>query len=66
MKILVIKLFQFGGASLENIFSENPVLEKVLSSHLCFKNSPLNIRDAFYGGRNEAKKHITEWSRGKI
>ena len=35
---------------------ENPGLENVLSSHPYFKNSPLNIRVALYGGRTDATK----------
>jgi len=44
---------------------ENPGLENELSLHPYLKNSPLNIRDALYGGRTEATKTITESSRGR-
>jgi len=36
--------------------SENPGLENELCSHPYVKNSPINIRDALYGGRAEATK----------
>jgi len=38
------------------LISQNPGLERELSSHPYLKNSPLNIRDALYGGRTEATK----------
>ena len=50
----------------KKIISENPGIEKELSSHHCLKNSPLNIRDALYGGRTEATKNITKFKMGKI
>ena len=46
------------GCEFRKFISENPGLEKELSSHPYFKNSPLNIRDALYGGRTEATKTI--------
>ena len=53
------------GNQFKKLISQNPGLEKELSSHPCLKNSPLNIRDALYGGRTEAKKHITKFGLGK-
>ena len=47
------------GFEFRNFFSENPGLEKELSSHLYFKHSPLNIRDALYGAEPWPQKHIT-------
>ena len=35
---------------------ENPGLENEFCSHPYVKNSPINIRDALYGGRTEATK----------
>jgi len=52
---LVIQLFGYGGASLKNL-CENPGLQNELCSHPYVKHSPLNIRDALYGGRTEATK----------
>jgi hypothetical protein len=51
-----IKLFQYGFVSIKKLISQNPSLEKEIISHPCLKNSPLNIRDALYGGRTEATK----------
>ena len=45
--------------------SENPGLEKELSSHPYFKNSPINIRDALYGSRTEAKNTLYKANRGE-
>ena len=50
---LVIKLFRYGGASFENS-SDNPELKNELSSHTNEKHSPINIRDALYGGTTHA------------
>jgi hypothetical protein len=44
------------GCEFRKILLQKPGLENELSSHPYFKNSPLNIRDALYGGRTEAKK----------
>jgi hypothetical protein len=41
---------------------ENPGLENELSSLSYVKNSPINIRDALYGGRTETSK---TWYRTK-
>jgi G:T-mismatch repair DNA endonuclease (very short patch repair protein) len=38
------------------LLRENPGLENELSSHPYVKNSPINIREALYGGRTEATK----------
>jgi hypothetical protein len=35
---------------------QNPSLENELSSHPYVKNSPINIKDALYGGKTEAMK----------
>ena len=40
----------------KKLISQNPCLEKELSSHPRLKNSPLNIRHVLYGGRTEATK----------
>ena len=53
------------GCEFRKLFSESPGLENELSSHPYIKNTPLNIRDALYGGRNEATKNITESSWGR-
>ena len=50
----------------KKLISQNPGLEKELSSHPCLKNSPLNIRDAMYGGRKEATKTLQNSAGGKI
>ena len=51
----VIILFRSGGLSLENL-RENLGLENEICSYPNVKNSPINIRDALYGGRTEAGK----------
>jgi G:T-mismatch repair DNA endonuclease (very short patch repair protein) len=40
----------------KKLLRENPGLENELSSHPYVKNSPINIRDAWYGGRTETSK----------
>jgi len=44
---------------------ENPGLKNELSSHLYLKNSPLNIRDALYGGQNGAHKTYYKVKQGE-
>jgi hypothetical protein len=44
------------GCEFRKLLRENPGLENELSSHPYVKNSPINIRDALYGGRTEATK----------
>jgi hypothetical protein len=53
------------GSELKKLISENSGLEKELSSHPCLKNSPLNIRDALYGGRTEATKTYYKIQQGE-
>jgi G:T-mismatch repair DNA endonuclease (very short patch repair protein) len=53
------------GCRFRKLLRENPGLENELSSHPYLKNSPINIRDALYGGRTEASEHGTELHRGK-
>jgi hypothetical protein len=50
------KVVSIRGCEFKKLVSENPGLENELSSHTFLKNSPLNIRDALYGGRTEATK----------
>jgi len=54
-KTVVIRLFRSEVASLKNT-CDNPGLQNELCSHPYVKHSPINIRDALYGGRNEATK----------
>jgi len=49
----------------KKLISQNPGLEKELCSHPCLKNSPLNIRDALYGGRTEATKTYYKIQQGE-
>jgi hypothetical protein len=42
------------GCEFTKLLSENPDLDKELCSNPYLKNSPINIRDALYGGRTEA------------
>jgi hypothetical protein len=51
----VIKLFQCGGASSENSLVKIQVLKRNLVRTPTLR-TPLNIRDALYGGRTEATK----------
>jgi hypothetical protein len=44
------------GCEFRKLLRENPGLENELSSHPYVKNSPINIRDALYGGRTETTK----------
>ena len=44
------------GCEFRKLLRENPYLENEVSSHPYFKKSPLNFRDALYGGRTEATK----------
>jgi hypothetical protein len=48
------------GCEFIKLLRENPGLENELSSHLYVKNSPVNIRDALYGGRTEATKNMVQ------
>ena len=65
MRMPAIMLFQNEDVSSKKLISQNPGLEKELSSHPCLKNSPLNIRDALYGGRTEATKTYYKIRPGK-
>ena len=60
-----IKLFQCGNVSSKKFICQNPGLEKELSLHPYLKNSPLNIRDALYGGRTEATKTYYKIQQGE-
>jgi hypothetical protein len=53
--MLVIKLFR-SGDEFRKLLRETPDLENELCSHPFVKNTPINIRDALYGGRTEATK----------
>ena len=64
LKMQDIILFQCGG-EFKKLISQNPGLEKELSSHPCLKNSPLNIRDALYGGITEATKTYYKIQQGE-
>ena len=44
------------GCEFRKLLLQNPGLQNELSSHPYVKNSPINIRDALYGGRTEATK----------
>jgi len=44
------------GVRFRKLLSENPGFEKQLCSHTYVENSPLKIRDAFYGCRTEGNK----------
>jgi len=50
------KVVSIWGCEFRKLLSENPGLENELYSHPSVKNSPINIRDALYGGRTEATK----------
>ena len=52
--------FDLGRCEFRKLLRNNPGLENELCSHPYEKNAPINIRDAMYGGRTEANKHITE------
>ena len=54
------------GFEFKKLITQNPALEKELSSHPCLKNSPLNIRDAMYVGRTEATKTYYKIRQGEI
>jgi len=44
------KVVSTWGCEFRKLLSENPGLENELCSLACVKNSPINIRDAMYGG----------------
>ena len=44
------------GCEFRKLLIENPGIGNVICSHPYVKNSPINIRDALYGGRTEATK----------
>jgi hypothetical protein len=50
------KVTSIWGCEFKKLLRENPGLENELSSHPYVKNSPINIRDALYGGRTETSK----------
>ena len=50
------KVVSIWGCEFRKLVREKPGLENEISSHLYFKNSTLNIRDALYGGKTEATK----------
>jgi len=50
------KVLSIWGCEFRKLLSENPGLENELYSHPSVNNSPINIRDALYGGRTEATK----------
>jgi len=51
-----------------NLLRENTGLENELCTHPYVKNTPINIRDALYGGRTEATKtyYSLGWGRNPI
>ena len=53
------------GCEFRKLLRENPGLENELSLHPQFKNSPLNIRVALYGGKTEATKTYYRVNRGE-
>ena len=50
------KVVSIWGCVFRKLLSENPGFENELCSHTYVKNSPVNIRDALYGGRTKATK----------
>ena len=50
------KVVSIWGCEFKKLLSETPGLENELASHPSVKNTPINIRDALYGGRTEATK----------
>ena len=59
------KVVSIWGCEFRKLLSENSGFENELCSHSYVKNSPINIRDALYGGRTEANKTITESRKGR-
>ena len=59
------KVVSIWGCQFRKLLRENPGLENEPTSHPYVKNSPINIRDALYGGTTEATKNITQLSWGK-
>ena len=53
------------GCEFRKLFSENLGLKIELSSHPYVMNSPLNIRDALYGGKTEATKTFYRVEQGE-
>jgi len=51
-----VMLFRSGGESLENCCVTLLALKMKFARNPYVKNSPINIRDASYGGRTEATK----------
>ena len=49
-------VISISGCEFIKLLLQNPGLQNELSSHPYVKNSPINIRDALYGGRTEATK----------
>ena len=50
------KVVSIWGCEFKKLLRDNLELQKELGSHPYVKNSPINIRDALYGGRTEATK----------
>jgi hypothetical protein len=50
------KVVSIWGCEFRKLLRETPGLENELGSHPFVKNTPINIRDALYGGRTEATK----------
>jgi G:T-mismatch repair DNA endonuclease (very short patch repair protein) len=48
------KVVSTWGCEFQALLQDNPGLEKELKSYPLIRNSTLNIRDAFYGGRTDA------------
>jgi G:T-mismatch repair DNA endonuclease (very short patch repair protein) len=45
------QVFSIWGCEFRKLLQNTPGLENELKSHPYMKNSPINIRDALYGGR---------------
>ena len=50
------KVVSIWGCEFRKVLRENPGLKNEICSHPYVKTSPINIRDALYGGRTEATK----------
>jgi hypothetical protein len=50
------KVISISGCEFKKLLRENPGLENEICSHPIVRNSPINIRDALYGGRTDTTK----------
>jgi len=53
------------GCDFRNLLLQNKCLEKELGTLSYVMNSPINIRDALYGGRTEATKTYYRFKKGE-